>query len=90
MGDRFLNQKLLTIMSLGSKNQRVLPIAYGSTSKSPSFPNGMPRTVEEVVTQLASQDRVVMLGGLAVIAHRLSRPTKGTDVWLDPKQGVAK
>jgi len=50
----------------------------------------MPRKVEEVVTLLASQKRVVMLGGLAVIAHGLSRPTKDADIWLDPTQGVAK
>ncbi len=48
----------------------------------------MPRKVEDVVTRLASQERVVMIGGLAVIAHGLSRPTKDVDVWLDPTKGA--
>lgn len=29
-----------------------------------------------------------MIGGLAVIAHGLSRPTKDADVWLDPTKGL--
>jgi len=33
---------------------------------------------------LASKHRVVILGGLAVIAHGLSRSTYDGDVWLDP------
>lgn len=42
----------------------------------------MPRKVEEVITRLASRERVVMIGGLAVIAHGLSRSTK------DAKEGL--
>ncbi len=48
----------------------------------------MPRKVEDVIARLASQERVVMIGGLAVIAHGLSRPTKDVDVWLDPTKGA--
>jgi hypothetical protein len=33
---------------------------------------------------LTSRHRVLLLGGLAVIAHGLSRATKDADVWLDP------
>lgn len=34
--------------------------------------------------RLARKHRVVMLGGLAVIGHGLSRLTYDSDVWLDP------
>ncbi|MFT7173734.1 MAG: hypothetical protein ACI9NQ_001959 [Paracoccaceae bacterium] len=50
----------------------------------------MPRKVEDIVVRLAAEKRVVMIGGLAVIAHGLSRATKDVDVWLDPTPGVEK
>jgi len=50
----------------------------------------MPRKVEDVIAQLATDERVVMIGGLAVIAHGFSRPTKDADLWLDPTKGAEK
>ncbi len=39
---------------------------------------------DDFVRKLASQYRVVMLGGMAVIAHGFDRPTKDSDIWLEP------
>ena len=36
------------------------------------------------IRELAGRHRVVLLGGMAVIAHGLSRHTKDFDVWLEP------
>jgi hypothetical protein len=36
------------------------------------------------INKLASRHRVVLLGGMAVIAHGFSRRTKDFDVWLEP------
>jgi len=33
---------------------------------------------------LASKHRVLMLGGLAIIAHGLARKTKDVDIWMEP------
>ena len=41
------------------------------------------------VTQLAQRHRVLMLGGMAVIAHGFSRKTKDVDVWLEPTESAA-
>lgn len=41
------------------------------------------------VTQLAQHHRVLMLGGMAVIAHGFSRKTKDVDVWLEPTESAA-
>ncbi len=38
---------------------------------------------EEFLTNLGDESRVLLLGGLAVIAHGLSRTTEDADVWLD-------
>lgn len=38
----------------------------------------------EFITALAAQHRVLVIGGLAVIAHGFNRPTKDADVWLEP------
>jgi len=38
---------------------------------------------EEFLTRLGDRSRVLLLGGLAVIAHGLSRTTEDADVWLD-------
>ena len=42
-------------------------------------------TVDAFLAHLAARHRVMLLGGLAVIAHGFSRATKDADVWLDPK-----
>ena len=44
----------------------------------------MVRTAPPFVRSLAAEYRVLLLGGLAVIHHGLSRLTKDADVWLDP------
>jgi hypothetical protein len=36
------------------------------------------------ISELARRYRVILLGGMAVIAHGLSRHTKDFDVWLEP------
>ena len=41
-------------------------------------------TAARLIENLASKNRVVLLGGLAVVSHGLSRPTIDADVWLDP------
>ena len=38
---------------------------------------------EKFLTQLSEKNRVLLLGGLAIIAHGLSRTTEDADVWLD-------
>ena len=42
----------------------------------------------ELTRQLAAAHRVLVLGGLAVVAHGHSRPTYDADVWLDPTLSV--
>ena len=44
----------------------------------------MEKTVEQFIEQLAIRARVLMIGGLAVIVHGLSRATKDADIWLEP------
>ena len=39
---------------------------------------------QEAVAFLAGKRRTVLLGGMAVILHGLSRNTKDYDIWLDP------
>lgn len=41
-------------------------------------------TTAALIRQLAGENRVVLLGGLAVISHGHSRPTYDADAWLDP------
>ncbi len=41
-------------------------------------------STDDFVRELARRHRVLMLGGMAIIAHGLSRPTKDSDVWLEP------
>jgi hypothetical protein len=41
-------------------------------------------TTPKLTATLATEHRVVMLGGLAVISHGHSRPTFDADIWLDP------
>lgn len=44
----------------------------------------MGTTAGKFVEELASRHRVLVIGGLAVIAHGLNRPTMDADVWLEP------
>lgn len=46
------------------------------------------RLAEDVVRQLALRFRVVILGGIAVITHGLSRNTHDLDVWIDPMESL--
>jgi hypothetical protein len=39
---------------------------------------------DRFLSQITSSKRVVILGGLAVIAHGLSRSTDDADIWLEP------
>ena len=41
-------------------------------------------SADRFVAKLATRSRVLLLGGMAVIAHGLDRKTKDVDVWLDP------
>jgi hypothetical protein len=41
-------------------------------------------TPSQFIRELTRDHRVVVLGGLAVIAHGLSRATKDADIWLEP------
>ena len=43
----------------------------------------MASTVQTFIDSLTSRYRVVVLGGLAVIAHGYSRHTQDADIWLD-------
>jgi hypothetical protein len=36
------------------------------------------------IRALANQHRIIVIGGLAVIAHGYNRPTKDADIWADP------
>ena len=44
----------------------------------------MAATVQSFIDQLTLNHRVVILGGVAVIAHGYSRHTQDADIWLDP------
>ena len=41
-------------------------------------------TADRFIEILAVRHRVLLLGGLAIIAHGLDRMTKDVDIWLDP------
>jgi hypothetical protein len=49
----------------------------------------MPGRTSQIVESLAEDRRVLVLGGLAVIAHGLSRTTEDVDIWLEPLKDVA-
>lgn len=40
--------------------------------------------LDQFMRRLAREGRVLILDGLAVIAHGFSRTTKDADVWLEP------
>jgi hypothetical protein len=44
----------------------------------------MAATLQQFLARAATLQHVVMLGGLAIIAHGYSRPTKDGDAWLEP------
>lgn len=43
---------------------------------------------EDFIKELATQHRVILIGGLAVIAYGYNRPTMDADIWLDPMQSA--
>lgn len=43
----------------------------------------MAGTVQNFLDHLMARNRVVLIGGLAVIAHGLSSHTRDVDIWLD-------
>lgn len=44
----------------------------------------MGTSTREFIAALTANHRVLVIGGLAVIAHGFNRPTKDADVWLEP------
>ncbi len=44
----------------------------------------MGTTTGQFIAALTESHDVIVIGGLAVIAHGLNRPTKDADIWLDP------
>ena len=48
-----------------------------------------PISADDLIRVLTAKHRVLMLGGLAVIAHGLARKTKDVDVWLEPMPSAA-
>ena len=46
----------------------------------------MGTSTREFISALTERHRVIVIGGLAVIAHGFNRPTKDADVWLDPME----
>lgn len=42
----------------------------------------------QFVRELTRRHRVIVLGGLAVIAHGLSRSTKDVDLWIEPMESA--
>lgn len=47
-------------------------------------------STDDFTRELASRHRVVLLGGMAIIAHGFSRPTKDSDIWLEPFGSAAE
>jgi hypothetical protein len=48
----------------------------------------MGTTTREFIAALTEEHDVVVIGGLAIIAHGFNRPTKDADVWLEPMASV--
>lgn len=44
----------------------------------------MGTTTAQFISTLARQHRIIVIDGLAVIAHGYNRPTKDADIWADP------
>lgn len=49
----------------------------------------MGTTAGQFIATLASEHRVLVIGGLAVIAHGFNRPTMDADIWLEPLDSPA-
>ena len=45
--------------------------------------------LDELLRRLTGERRMLLLGGLGVIAHGFSRATKDADVWLEPMESPA-
>lgn len=50
----------------------------------------METPTNQFIAQITSSKRVVILGGLAVIAHGLSRTTDDADIWLEPMDDIGE
>ncbi|HCN30766.1 MAG TPA: hypothetical protein DIT64_19000 [Verrucomicrobiales bacterium] len=46
-------------------------------------------SADTFIHALSAKHRVVLLGGMAIISHGLSRKTKDVDIWLDPMNTAA-
>lgn len=44
----------------------------------------MAQSLDHLISRLAEHGRILLLGGLAIIAHGLSRATRDADIWLEP------
>jgi hypothetical protein len=49
----------------------------------------MPGETAQIIESLAAKKRVLVLGGMAVIAHGLSRTTVDADIWLEPMESIS-
>jgi len=43
---------------------------------------------ERLVRMLCEKNRVILLGGMAMLAHGSARFTRDVDIWLDPTEGI--
>lgn len=43
---------------------------------------------EKLVRKLCEKNRVILLGGMAMLAHGFARFTRDVDIWLDPTGGL--
>ncbi len=41
-------------------------------------------SANQFIERLSQENRVIVIGGLAIIAHGFNRPTKDADIWLEP------
>lgn len=48
----------------------------------------MEQTVEKFLETLSRRGRVLLLGGLAIVVHGLSRTTKDADIWFEPCESI--
>ena len=48
----------------------------------------MPGEAAQIIEALSSSHRVLVLGGMAVIALGLSRPTVDAAIWLEPMGSI--
>ena len=50
----------------------------------------MVATAHEFIQNLSERHQVIVIGGLAIIAHGLSRPTKDVAIWLEPMESASQ